>query len=453
MRRAYKFWLRPNDYQKKRLEQSLETHRRIYNEALAMRKEAYEKEKKTIKPMELYRHFTARMKKEKEEEKAGKEGPHWYASLCAISIRDTLDRLDKAFQNFFRRVKSGGTPGYPRFKNRDRYTSIPFQYPSKSGGGGAGCILFDGNNKKIYGDQKDSVSCRIRIYGVGSVRVKAHRSIKGVIKTVTIKREADKWYAVFSCDLGETEVKQSENPPIGLDVGIKTFAVDSDGEAYENPKYLNKNLKEIKQLSRKIALRDGKKRKTRQYCQCGSKRRNLNKKKLQKLHEKVKNQRKENHHQISLKLVRRAGLIAVEDLNVKGMVRNHRLARAIADAGWSGFVNILKCKAESAGVRIVEVDPRGTTQQCSNCGRPQDEKIELGDRWYTCQHCGSSLDRDHNAAINILNRGLRQARAEPASDRSSINGHWAVRSKTVDCSITLEPRRPLAAQNATGKQP
>jgi len=401
MRRAFKFRLRPNRTQEKLLATSLETHRRVYNDSLALRKESWEKDKKTLRLAQQYPIFSEKRNAAIEAEKSGQEGPHWLAHISAVSMRDTIKRLDKSFDSFFKRIKEGKKPGYPRFRGRDRYDSIPFDNYN------SGCALIDKDKKVVQGDMDSESELRgylVKLFGIGNVKVKIHRPIKGKIKTVTIKREADHWYAVFSCDLGEVKIEESKNPPVGIDVGIESFFTDSDGVSKKNPRYLKKELPEIIRLSKKIALRDGKKNKKRQYCQRDSKRRGKNKKKLQRLHRRVKNLRKEHHHEVSLKLVREYGMIAVENLNILGMLGNRRLSRSIADAAWNGFLLTLKCKAESAGVRIIEVDPRGTSQQCSSCGREVRKDLKV--RWHECPHCGLSLHRDHNAARNILKRAL-----------------------------------------------
>lgn len=440
-RRSYKYALRPTLDQENKLKMSLETHRRVYNNALAMRKEAYEKEGKTLRLKHQYPVFSQKRNLDVQYSREGIEGSHWLAQIAAVSMRDTIKRLDKAFDSFFRRVKEGGKPGYPRFRNRDRYNSIPFDNYN------SGCVLVDKTKTPVFGDMPDAVSInchRLKIFGVGSVKIKLHRPLRGKIKTVTVKREANRWYAIFSCDLGEQDVEKSTQPAIGIDVGIESFLTDSNGKQVENPKYLKENLQGIGRLARKIALRDNKKNKRRQYCKRGSRRRNENKRRLQKLHAKVKNKRRDFHHKTSLQLIRQHGLIAVESLNILGMLGNHRLARAIADASWSGFLQTLKYKAASAGVQVTEVDPRGTSQQCSGCSR--EVKKELSVRIHNCPHCGLILHRDHNAARNILDRALRLGRAGPAGVNAAplvASATKGKRSPKIDSSPhTL--RDPLA---------
>jgi putative transposase len=238
------------------------------------------------------------------------------------------------------------------------------------------------------------------VTNVGFIKVKLHRPIEGKIKTVSLKREAGRWYVVFSCDLGPVKVEPSTNPPVGIDVGIESFLTTSDGEHEPNPRYQKTALPELRRAQRSLA----RKRK-------GGKNRRKSKRKVAKIHARVKRLRREHYHQVALKLVRRYGLIAAEGLNVQGMLRSGWMSRAISDAGWSGFLETLRSKAESAGVAFVEVDARGTSQQCSACGAEVRKGLSV--RWHDCGHCGLSLHRDENAARNILARGL-QARTGPA---------------------------------------
>lgn len=284
-----------------------------------------------------------------------------------------MRRLDHAYTAFFRRAQAGEKPGYPRFQNRDRFESVEF--PS-------------------YGDGLRLQGVQLRVQGVGEVRVTLHRRIEGRIQTVTLKREADKWYVVFSCELPDVPVLPSDRPPVGVDVGLASFLTTSEGEKEPNPRYLKDALPDLRRQGRSVS------RKTK-----GGKNRRKAVQKLCKAHARVKDLRQEHHHQVALKLVRRHGLIAAEGLNVLGMLKNGRLSRAISDAGWSGFLLTLRCKAESAGIAYVEVEARGTSQQCSGCG--SEVRKDLSVRMHDCRHCGLVLDRDENAARNILARGLR----------------------------------------------
>jgi putative transposase len=367
MHRTYKFRLYPNRNQERELDAMLETHRRLYNAALDARKTAYEQEKKSIGYVGQCRWFT-------EEKKTNT----YYQKLNRCSAEVTLRHLDLAFQAFFRRAKAGEKSGYPRFRSRDRFSRIPFR-PLKGGG----FALIDG---------------RLKVQFVGSIRIKIHREITaGPIKTASLKKEAGHWYVTVTKEVAAPEVFKSTNPPIGIDVGIESFLTTSDGEHVANTRQLKKSLPELRRQSRSLA------RKKR-----GSASRKKQKIRVAKVHAKVRNQRRHFHHLTANDLVRRFGVIAVESLNVHGMLRNHRLARAISDAGWHSFITLLTYKAISAGGQVVAVDCRGTSQECSGCGEVV--KKPLSQRWHECG-CGTSLHRDHNAARNILARC--QARTEP----------------------------------------
>jgi putative transposase len=394
--RTFKYRLWTDENQERELEKSLDTHRHVYNDALAMRKETWQKEQRSVTFQEQYQHFAALRNAQLDAEKRGEPGPHWLAHIPAVSMRDTLKRLDKAFQGFFHRVKSSEKPGHPRFRGRDHYDSIPFDNYNS-------IYLLDPRGKICPGNMSDDANLsgyRLRMFGVGIMRVNLHRPINGKIKTVTVKREAGKWYVCFCCELPKGNLPHSTNPPVGIDVGLESFLTTSDGANEPNPRYLKESLPELRRKQRSLSRKKK-----------GGSNRKKARKKVAKLHARVKNQRREHHYRVATRLVLAYGLIAVESLNIRGMLGNGRLSRAITDAGWYGFVNVLKHQAAKAGVSVVEVNCRGTSQECSQCGK--EVRKELSDRWHECPHCGCSLHRDVNAARNILARGLLD-RAGPA---------------------------------------
>jgi putative transposase len=368
VRRAFKYRLWTNANQERELGIMLETHRRLYNACLDERKSRYEAEKVTVR----YADQSARFKAERTTNP-------YYARLNFSSAQATMRRLDKAFANFFRRIKAkDAKAGYPRFKGRDFFNSVEF--PSH------------GDGIRLNGD-------RLRVQHVGTLKVKLHRPVEGKIKTLSLKREAGKWYLVVSGDLGDVKIEPSTNPAIGIDVGLEKFLTTSDGRKEPNPRYLKGALPELRRKQRSLSRKKK-----------GGKNRRKARKAVAKVHARVANLRREHHHQVALKLVRRYGFIAVESLSIKNMLGNDRLARAISDVAWGNFLLTLRSKAESAGVAFVEVDARGTSQECSGCG--QVVRKDLSQRWHSCD-CGCSLDRDENAARNILARGLL-ARTAPA---------------------------------------
>jgi putative transposase len=297
------------------------------------------------------------------------ESNRWFAAINFSSAQATLRRLDKAFANFFRRVKAGEEPGYPRFKGRDRFNSVLF--PSHGDG-----IRLKGN--------------KLRVQHVGTIRVCLHREVEGNIKTLSIKREADKWFLVVTSDMGAAATVGNILPSVGLDVGLTHFVTTSEGEEIDNPRYLKEELPELRRAQRSVSRKKK-----------GGRNRQKAKRRVARIHARVANCRREHQHKVSNDLLSRYGKIAVESLNVQGMVKNDRLARAISDVAWSSFVAVLTHKAERAGGKVVQVAPNNTSQLCSAC----DAKVPktLGVRVHRCG-CGLVLDRDENAARNILER-------------------------------------------------
>ncbi len=373
MRRAYKFRLYPNRDQGRELAMMLDTHRRLYNACLGQRKAAFAED-----GVRIDYGFQSGWFKNQRYVNA------WFARLNFSSAQATMRRLDRAFQAFFRRLKQGETPGYPRFKARGPFVSVEF--PAY----GDGIRLLPGG--------------KLRIQHVGLVKVKQHRPIEGRIKTVTLTHEAEKWYAAFSCDLGAILVAASPNPPVGLDVGLESFFTTSDGHHEPNPRYLKTTLPALRRQARAVS----RKRK-------GGRNHTKAVKGLRRLYARVRHVRNEHRHKVALRLCRRYGLIAVERLNIAGMLRSRRFSRAIADAAWGGFLVTLRYKAERAGVEVVEVDARGTSQVCSNCGQVVEKPLRQ--RVHSCE-CGCTLHRDVNAARNVL--GVALARTGPAGANSKI---------------------------------
>lgn len=362
--RNYKFRLYPNKEQEFRLLCWLETCRWIYNTTLAQRKEAREREKRFVSRIEQQVwHKEAKKKEDRLRE------------VHSQVAQEVLFRVERAFAAFFRRVKSGETPGYPRFKGRVRYKSITFTQLGESKG-----TSFQGG--------------KLRLSKIGLVKIRLHREIPGNIKTVIVKRDATgKWWAVFAVEVGLAQPRTHMGPAVRLDVGLEKFAALSDGGAIENSRHLRKAEKQLKHAQRSLSRRKK-----------GSRNREKARQKLARLHTKVCSQRWDFLYKQSRRLVNAYGLIAVEQLSVKGMVKNHRLAKSISDAGWSEFIAMLEYKAAEAGARLVRVNPSSTSQECSRCGMTVPK--ELSQRVHCCPYCGLVLDRDINAARNILRKAL-----------------------------------------------
>lgn len=362
--RNYRFRIYPNREQEQKLLTWLETCRWIYNTALAQRKEAWEKEKRSVSRIEQQ----VWLKQAKKTDERIRE-------VHSQVAQEVLFRVDRAFAAFFRRVKNGETPGYPRFKGRGRYKSLTYTQFGK----GKGASFQDG---------------KLKLSKIGLVKIKLHREIPGIIKTVIIKRDAaGKWWAVFAVEIELSRQQTHTGPAVGLDVGLEKFAALSDGSIIENPRHLRKTEERLKRAQRELSRKEK-----------GSRNRERVRRKLAKLHAKVRNQRMDFLHKQSRKLVNTYSLIAVEELNIKGMVNNHHLAKSISDAGWGEFISMLEYKAGEAGTKLVKVNPSGTSQKCSRCGMTVPK--ELSERVHFCPYCGLTLDRDVNAARNILKRAL-----------------------------------------------
>ena len=360
MRQAFLYRLYVNETQSDKLDNLLHLARQLYNAALQQRRDAWK-----------YQHKSLNYYDQANQLKEVRNEIPEFAQLNFSATQDILRRLDKSFKAFFCRVKSGEVAGFPRFKGRDRFGSITFP---------------------TYGDGIKIKGSRLYVQNIGLLKIKMHRVLEGEINTVTIKRECGKWYVVFS---NTVEIKSLpvSHRTVGIDVGLESFAVTSDGEYIENPRYLREAESVLRVAQRSVSRKK----------KGGSNRRKAVRL-LAKKHLRVKRQRADFAHKIADNLVKNYGRIAVEDLRIKNMVRNHHLARSISDAGWGQFVSILSYKAEYAGREFVQVNPNGTSQICSGCGATV--KKSLSTRVHNCPACGLSLNRDFNAALNIKRLGL-----------------------------------------------
>ena len=295
------------------------------------------------------------------------------STVYSQTLQNVAVRVDLAFQAFFRRVKHGENPGYPRFKGPGQYSSLTFpQWNS-------GCDL-TGNG--------------LRLSKIGTVPIVLHRPVEGKIKTCTVLRSSTgKWWVTFSCENVPEAVLPSNPLPVGIDVGIRSFAALSDGTVIDNPKFLKRSAKRLAQAQRKLE-REAK----------GSPERTKTKKVVAKIHERVAFKRTDFAHQESRKIVNGYGRIFVEDIHINEMNAHRCLNRSMRDVAWSQFFSFLSYKAESAGREFKRVNPAYTSQTCSSCGHRQ--KMPLSDRTYSCPCCGMEKDRDHNASLNILRLGL-----------------------------------------------
>jgi putative transposase len=293
------------------------------------------------------------------------------AGVQSQVLQNVAVRIDLAFKALFRRVQAGETPGYPRFRGKGRYDSITFpQVP-------VGCHL-------------DAAAKRLRVMNVGLVKVVLHRPMDGTPKTATIRRSSTgKWYVSFSCERPEPSPLPETGQYVGIDVGLKTFATLSTGDEVANPRFFRQEEQALATAQRRLS-------KAEKGTPERAKRRHV----VARIHERIAWRRSEFAHQQSRRIIDTFDLIAVEDLSVNRMTHNHCLAKSIHDAAWSQFTVYLAHKAAWAGRRLVAVNPAYTSQDCSGCRHRQ--VLSLSDRTYSCPCCGLILDRDLNAARNIL---------------------------------------------------
>ncbi|HYE75653.1 MAG TPA: transposase [Blastocatellia bacterium] len=358
--RVFEYKIRPNKSFVLACENVLTQCQRLYNACLEQRISYYQYQGKTINWIYQARELTELREVEPSQR------------LIPRDIQtEVLKRLDKAYQAFFRRVRTGEKAGFPRFRSRDRYNSFEYAINQRHS-----CALI-GN--------------KLRVAGIGTTRLTITRPIQGQIKVIRIIKRANGWFAQLVCAVPKSEALPKAGESIGLDMGLEKFATLSNGEQIENPRFGKKAQETIANSQRILA----RKRK-------GSNSRNKAKRVVAKAHAKIVSQRKDFAFKEVNKLVKRFDVIAIEKLNVKGLAQSN-LAKSINDAAWSTFINILRFKAEWAGREVVEVPAQYTSQDCSSCGHRQ--KLELKDRVYSCPKCGLVLNRDHNAAINILGRG------------------------------------------------
>jgi putative transposase len=339
----------------------VEGQRQLYNAALEERIDCYRKTGRTITYIDQCAGLTV----------CRRELPEMAAMPLKLQ-RGTLKRLDRAFMGFFRRVKAGQKPGFPRFKGWGRFNTL--EWAELKG------ITFDGK--------------RIRSKVFGSIRVHMHRPMEGEIKAVRITRDGKGWYVCFACEVDAAE-QVSFNPvrSIGIKVGFGDLATLSTGEKIPTARAAKRAAAELRQRQRALAR-----------CKRGSNRRRKVRARLVACHRKVRNVRRTHAHQVSRDLVDRFDLIAVEDLDIAGMQDARWLNRLIADAGMGLLVDLIGYKAERAGVRFEKVDPRNTSRDCSGCGAAVPKP--LSERVHRCPECGVAMVRHENAARNILRKAV-----------------------------------------------
>ena len=356
--KALKFRINPSKAVARKMQETLDACRFLYNAALQERRDAYRLNRISINYCSQARQLTEIREFDEET-----------AAVYSQVSQDVLRRLNKAFDNFFRRVKAGQTPGFPRFKAANRSDS--FTYPQQG--------------FHLRGD-------KLILSKIGNCKVKVHRSVEGKIKTCTIERETNGWYVILTVE-DSLQILPPTGKQIGIDVGLTKFATFSDEQTIDNPRFFRLEEKALAKAQRRLS-KEAK----------GTKERRKRVKVVQKIHRRIKNRRNNFAHQESRKLVNNFDVICLENLNISNMMKTGRLSKSIADAAWNNMIQYTTYKAANAGRKVVLVNPRNTSQACSACG--EIVRKDLSVRVHDCSTCGLKIDRDVNAARNILARGL-----------------------------------------------
>ena len=371
MEYSYKFRIYPNKGQIDLIERTFGCCRYVYNHYLIMRQTLYKISGTTLSYYDCCKNLT-RLKQQEETS--------WLQEVDSTALQASVQDLDCAFQNFFRRVKQGEKPGYPRLKSKHSHKQ---SYRSR-------CV---GATIKVIDDT-------VRLPKLGAVKCSVSRALEGRILSATVSRSSSgRYYVALCCCLDHDMPKlPSTGVVVGLDMGIKSFAVSSGGVEYDNPKYLRQSEKKLSRLQRQLS------RKTK-----GSSNWNKARIKVARLHEHIANQRKDMQHKLSTQIMCQYDVICIEDLSPQKMVQNNRLAKSISDAAWGVFRRQLSYKSEWYGRKLIVLDRFfASSQICSHCGECWPGTKNLAIRRWVCPSCGAVLDRDTNAAVNILREGLRQ---------------------------------------------
>jgi putative transposase len=347
-----------------KLKQSLECCRDVYNRSIGLKKATYETEHKSLSLFDLNKELTTWIKNK----------PELKERVYSQVLQNCQTRVDLAYKAFFRRVKQGLKPGYPRFRGPDRYDSMTY---------------------KQSGFNLNPLDSTLYLSKIGRVPIVLHRPCLGTIKTCTIQRtRTDKWYVSFSVEKDKPEPLPKTGLVAGLDMGLKTFIMASDSFEIPRQRFFKADEDALASVQRR-------------YTKFPKTERSPHKARARRavalVHERIKNRRDDFCHKTANSLVRRYDFMSVEDLNINSMLEEKKYSKSIADAAWGQLLERLFCKAEEAGKTVVAVNPRGTSQMCSQCGHIVYKNLSV--RVHACPHCGLCVDRDLNAALNILRLG------------------------------------------------
>ena len=374
MRRAFKYKLIPNKEQAEMINKTIGCCRWVYNYALNRKMKAYQRRNEFLSCNDL-----------KNTLPSIKKAKPWLKEVDSTALQQAIMNMDTAYKNFFK-----NHAGFPKFKSKHNELQ---SYKTISG---SLCVVDDKH---------------VNIPKVGVVRCKMHRQPYGILKSATISKHAGKYYISLLYEVDELEQLKPNSNTIGIDLGVKAFAVDSNGVVYENHKFLQKSLDKLKFEQQKLS-----------QLTKGSKNYKKQKLKIAKIHQHIANQRLDYAHKLSSKLIKENQIICLEDLDIQSMLKkqnkatktrnqaDNNKARAVLDASWGQFVLILKYKAEWYGRQVIQIDRYvPSSQMCNACHSINPAVKDLTIRSWICPVCGTAHDRDYNAAINILNEGLKIA--------------------------------------------